>query len=372
MSTLTVDLSRLLAAGSFGRKRLLAERAAAAEAVAVRQARVGERPMFRATSPELLSRATALGAEERERGRLVVAGGPAQVRAVTALAAVLAPDAPIDTLLAPDAARVSRLAGRDVTWLVLEGAVWSDALAEHLVTGDHRVLVSGEGAFDAPPGGAWVEDPTECASPLGPTALLVAAFGGVDVAAVRHGAEAAGVVAVRPAIMENPAASLAIALTRAASFLNCGARVHATADAGLLPLARWFEGAWSSAATGLRLGDGPVGCADDTDLVEAIVSGPRDRLVLTWHAPYTALPGAPRVDPADALTDALDEVQIPSLGLRLARRDAWSVGGALGLFGETVAIGAALLGRSGPGGEGEGAWRRAVAARSVDDAVEGQ
>lgn len=382
---ITLDLLSVLGPGpaAIGRRALLAE-VGAAQAALTRVR--GWADARRAVAKD--AQAAVAIAEASERGRngapLVVCGLPASVRAATVAARILAPDAPIRTLSGPDADRVASLRGAGAAWLVLEGAPWTDAVAEWAVAQGETVAVAGEGSHEPPPGGWWIPDDTAGDgrwSASGATAQFVAAWCGADASGLRAGAASAATSHAAP-FLENPAAVLAVIGTRGAELLGTSGLVSVNVHPALAPLAAWFAAAWhgstarASAAAGSAMATGPAsfGQVDDELLLEALIAGARDRLCVAWDAPMSSvLPDGSALSgsaTARAFVDLCARASVPRIAAVLPGLDATSIGAALAFAEHVCALASALRGHAPVERTALGAWRDALARTTAADGVD--
>jgi glucose-6-phosphate isomerase len=239
----------------------------------------------------------------------------------------------------------------------------------------------GYGVFTIPPGvgGRY--------SALTPAGLLAAACAGVSPHELLAGAAAAGARCLEPRLADNPALALA-AVHRAAEVAGRAVAVLMPYGERLRPLGPWWAQLVGE-SLGKGAADGPegvtpvaaVGPADQHSLLQLLVEGPDDKLVVFVDAPGSAGPVVPAGDgPAagralgailaaerEGTQYALAETGRPSVRVELAASDAASVGAFLLTYEMAVVYWARLLGVDPFGQPGVELGKRAARARLTGD-----
>ena len=218
--------------------------------------------------------------------RLRVVGQPGAISAIQAILTALAPTAAITWQMAPDSTAVPS----GCALVCLEGPDWVDQVAEDAAKAGRQVVMVGDGAHEAPPGGAWLSDSAGGDGRfcwLGTTVPTLLKWAGVDDAAWTRGiAEGQGVCA-RPALFENPAWALANSLSMLPDSVPVLVATRPELGQFMRSIARCWgaqvRGAPARGALSARVGLVAVdGIAGDEELFEAVHGGPRDRLPIFW------------------------------------------------------------------------------------------
>lgn len=342
-----VEVSHLLRkdGGGIGRKRLTTGLGRLREAhEALRAgAEAGKWPHLRVLDDEAVAHARAVAEGLRARGsELAVVGQPGAVAALRALTEALGVASP-RWVTGPDDALVAALDRPEVAWLVLEGPGWADRVAEWAVEQGRAVAVAGPGEHEAPPGGWWLSDPVAGDGRfggLGLAAAVCAAWAGVDVEGLFAGARDMEAACERAALFENPAYTLALATVFAERDLGTTVPAHLVASGRMAAFAEWVARLWGAVlcdavpVEGVVRHSGAVGVpgvVGDEELLQALVLGPRDKLVTLWD-PTEAVGGPLSQEAAAqvrAFQDLLERENVPYVRVRLPGLDARSLGAAV-------------------------------------------
>ena len=277
--------------------------------------------------------------------RLVVAGQPGGVETVRMVVDALTPGSPITWVESEDAADLPGLEDDGVTWLVLEGPRWADALAEKRVEEGRGVAVAGEGVHEAPPGGWWISDPVAGDGrfgALGMASLVCAAWAGVDVRSLVAGAREMEEACARPALFENPAYSLALATEAVERHLGLVVATHLVPTPRLRGFAAWVARLGGAVLSGHQSRDGIRvhrgagelgGVLGDEEMLEVLLSGTRDKFPILWDVDGIETPGR-------AFTRIWAREGLPTLRVRLPDLEAAALGGAILLASHAAVTGA--------------------------------
>lgn len=336
-------------------------------------------PHLRTLGDDTLAEALRVAEGLRARAReLVVVGQPGAVAAVRAVADG-AGSAAVRWLTSPDDDALAAFDRDDVAWLVLEGPPWADAVAEWAVGKGRAVAVAGPGTHDAPPGGWWISDPLAGDGRfggLGAAAAVCGAWAGADMPAFHAGARDMVEACARPALFENPAYTLALTTIFAERDLYAGVPVHLVPTARLEAFAHWLVRLWGAVVNDAVPEQGAVrhagaagvaGVVGDEELLQTLLLGPRDKLVVVWD-PVRAR--GPLADEAEAqvraLRDLLDRESMPHLRVRLPGRDARALGAATQLAACAAVSAAVFLDVDPLGLAGVSAWYGALERARAD------
>lgn len=342
-----VEVSHLLRkdGGGIGRKRLTTGLGRLREAhEALRAgAESSKWPHLRVLDDETVAYARAVAEGLRARGtELAVVGQPGAVAALRALTDALGVASP-RWVTGPDDALVAALDRPEVAWLVLEGPAWADRVAEWAVEQGRAVAVAGPGDHEAPPGGWWLSDPVAGDGRfgvLGLAAAVCAAWAGVDVEGLFAGARDMAEACERAALFENPAYTLALATIFAERDLGATVPAHLVASGRMGAFSEWVARLWGAIlcdavhVEGVVRHSGAVGVpgvVGDEELLQALVLGPRDKLVTLWD-PTEATNGPLAQEAAAqarAFQDLLERENVPYVRVRLPGLDARSLGAAV-------------------------------------------
>lgn len=355
-----VDVAHLLRkdGGGLGRKRMVSGLARLRDVHAILRtgADEGRWPHLALPSEDVLASAIAVARGFAERGgELAVVGQPGAVAAVRAVVDALGVRRPV-WVDSPDDTVLASLDRPDVDWLVLEGPAWADRVAEWAVGQDRRVAVAGPGEHAAPPGGWWVSDAVAGDgrfAPFGPAAAIAASWSGVDVEELHGGARDMRAACERSALFENPAYTLALATVFAERDLAAAVPVHLVTVGRLHAFAGWITRVWGAITSDAVPGEGVVrhagaagvpGVVGDEELLQALLVGPRDKLVTLWDT--TELPAGPLASElaaqARAVRELLERENVPYVRVRLPGLDARAAGGAA-LLAAHAAVTAAVF-----------------------------
>ncbi len=225
------------------------------------------------------------------------------------------------------------------TWLALLGPPWIDAAVENAAATGTRVAVAtgrvdGE-PIEPPARGTWIDDAHAGDARLGALGLsTLAALGaaGVDVTAALAGASEVRAQIDGPPGVDNPGWSLARALRLCETDLGRDSVIHVAGEGRLVALAEWAARVQVATVGNLRR-DGTgralpaVAEAGDEEWLEALVHGPRSRVIVAW----TAGPDHPGTVAAPWLACAAEAGQVV-LRVRLGALDAASMGAAMALW----------------------------------------
>lgn len=335
-------------------------------------------PHLRLPDDEALAAASSLASTLGE-GPLAVVGQPSAIAAQRAVVDALGVRSP-RWFSSPDAALAAAVAEPGTSWVVLEGPSWVDAAAEAAVAAGNRVVVAGPGEHEAPPEGWWLSDPVAGDGRfggLGMAAAVTAAWAGVDVEGLHAGARDMGTACSRAALFENPAYTLALAAVYVDLDLGVGTPVHLGSTSRLLPLLHWNSRMWGAVLSdavntgGVVRHQGQAGVAGtvgDEELLQALLRGPRDKLVTIWDAADVGAFSEHAALQVRALQDLLDRERIPHLRVRLPGIDARTLGAAVLLAEHAAVVAGCFVDIDPLGLAGVEAWYTAVQrARAVDD-----
>jgi glucose-6-phosphate isomerase len=185
-----------------------------------------------------------------------------------------------------------------------------------------------------------------------------------------------GVACARSALFENPAYTLGLAAVFAETDLGAGTPVMLGSSARLGPLLHWQGRMWGAVLSDVvnvggvvrhRGTAGVTGTVGDEELLQALLRGPRDKLVIVWEVIEGGPFGEHAAVQVRALQDLLERERIPHLKVRLPGLDARTVGASV-LLAEHAAVAAGCYADTDPLGlAGVDAWYTAVQrARAVD------
>ncbi len=342
-----VEVSQLLRkeGRGVGRKRLLSGLGRLREVhdVLRKGADEGRWPHLRLPEDADLAAVRASVAELRARAsRLAVVGQPGAIAAVRAIVDALGVVSP-HWITSPDDAALAAIDAPDVAWLVLEGPVWADQVAEWAVEQGRVVIVAGAGTHDAPPNGWWISDPLAGDGrfgALGLAAAWCAAWAGVDIEALHDGARDMASACERPALFENPAYTLALTTVFVEKDLGVSVPIHLATTGRLEAYTRWLVRMWGAVLAdalpveGVMRHTGAAGVAGvvgDEELLQVLLLGPRGAFVTLWDETdgATGPLAAESIAQARAFQSLLDRENIPYLRVRLPGLDARALGAAI-------------------------------------------
>ncbi len=345
----------------------------------------GSWPHLRLPTDEALGAARAIADDLRSRAStLVVVGQPGAVACLQMLVEAVGDRRAPVWITSPDAAWLESVDGPDVAWLFLEGPAWVDRVAEWAVRRDRVVAVAGAGDHDAPPGGWWISDSVAGDGrfgALGLASLVCAAWAGVDVEELIQGARGMSDVVARPALLENPAYTLALSRHFAEQDLGLATPVHLAGTGRLSGFVGWACRMWGAVGAHAAPVEGVVrhtgspgvsGVVGDEELVHVLLVGPRDKFVIVWD-PAARLDG-PAANEGSSLGTVFQDLwareNLPSVRVRLPALDAGALGAAI-LLVTHAAVTASLYAHLDPLGlDGVTAWYTAVErARGIDEGV---
>ncbi len=384
-----MEVTRLLRkeTGGIGRKRLTSglARLRDVHATLVAGAEAGRWPHLRLLDADAREDARRVAAALRAAApELVVVGQPGAVAALRAAVEALGTTSP-RWMTSPDAAQLAALDRPDVAWLVLEGPPWADRVAEWAVESGRAVAVAGPGDHPAPPSGWWISDPVAGDgrfAPLGAAAAVVASWAGVDIDVLHAGAQEMSATCARSALFENPAYTYALATVFADRDLGAGVPAHLVGAGRLDAFGAWLTRVWAAVLCAAVPGDGTVrhtgaagihGIVGDEELCEALLLGPRDKLVTVWDP--TELDGsavsAEAVNQVRALVDLLERENVPYLRVRLPGFNAYSLGASFVLASHAAVTAALFLDLDPLGLDAVAAWYGALdRIRALDAALD--
>ncbi len=288
---------------------------------------------FPAPLPALATVEAAAGRLPRGKGSIFVLGQPGAVGACTAW---------IDACGGTGVEVFTSAAGTEVPargWVALLGPPWIDAAIEGAVARGVKVAVAtgrvGGEAIEPPPRGSWIDDAhagDARLGALGTASLVVAQAAGLDVGAALAGAAEVLTQANGPPGIDNPAWSLARALRILDSDLGRDSVVHVAGEGRLVALAAWAArvqvgtlGALRRDGSGRAL-PGAVEAGDE-EWLEALVHGPRSRVLVVWERENSPLEAVSR--PWVACAAEAGQVV---LRVRLAGLEPGAVGAAMALW----------------------------------------
>jgi hypothetical protein len=354
-----VELSHLLRKdGGLGRKRLLSGlgRLRDVHELLRRGAEDGRWPHLHLPDAAALDAVRATAADLRARATtLVVVGQPGALAALRAVTDAVGEGSRPRWVSTPDSAHLAALDTADTAWLFLEGPAWVDRVAEWAVGNGRVVAMAGAGEHEAPPDGWWISDPVAGDGrfgALGMASLVCAAWAGVDVDSLVGGARDMAAACERPALLENPAYTLALATVFAERDLALSIPVHLATSGRLEAFAGWLVRMWGAVLSHASPVDGVVrhagaagvpGVVGDEELVQVLLVGPRDKFVTVWEPAVApdALGGPEAVAQGRAFQELWDRENLPSLRVRLPGSDPGAIGAAI-LLAEHAAVTASL------------------------------
>ncbi|MDP2311514.1 MAG: hypothetical protein Q8P41_01300 [Pseudomonadota bacterium] len=379
-----VEISQLLRkeAGGISRRRLLAGLGRLREVhEAVRKgADAGRWPHLQLPDDAQLAEVRRIAGELRGRAsRLAVVGQPGAIAALRAVTEALGVESP-RWVTSPDGVVLAALDSPDVAWLVLEGPMWADQVAEWAVGQGRAVAVAGAGSHEAPPDGWWITDPVAGDGRfggLGIAAALCAAWAGVDIEAVHLGARDMATACERPALFENPAYTMALTSINIERDLALSVPTHLVSTGRLEAFAGWLvrmQGAVladSVPVEGVMRHTGAAGVAGvvgDEELLQVLLLGPRDKYIVLWDGTDGAvgLGADEAVAQVRAVQALLDRENIPHLRVRLPGVDARSLGAAMFLATHAAVAASVFLDVDPLGLDAVNAWYAALERARTD------